>query len=142
MNRIEILQKLAAGEITTQEAERLLRGGSTPEPEPEPITAPPSEPEAVPHPAPEMAPHAESATPGVKPRWVNIHIDGGESKSRHTKINLRLPYGLINWGLKLGARFSEDQSVREALQTLQTEGAGTVLNIEADSGEKIMIVLE
>lgn len=151
MNRLEILQQLAAGTITPDEAERLLRGGSTPKPQPEPQPQPEVRAEAAPDPAPQPQPEPEKVSipvsngrKGEKPRWVNIAIDSGEPREgkRRAKVDVRLPYGILNFLLGMGSRFSDDQAVREAMQALRSEGVGTILNIEADSGEKIRIVLE
>jgi hypothetical protein len=135
MNRLEILQQLAAGAITPDEAERLLRGSSTSKPQPEPAPDPDPEPESATTPV-------SDAPKGGKPRWVNISVNASESNKHRAKVNLRIPYGVMSFLLNMGSRFSDDPTVREAIQALRSEGVGTVLSIEADSGEKVTIVLE
>jgi hypothetical protein len=82
-NRRQILEMLATGKITADEAERLI---SAVEKEPQP------------------GPDASGSTPGpkTKPKYIRVVVDDN-GKGTGTKANIRVPMQLLRSGVKLAA---------------------------------------
>jgi hypothetical protein len=83
-NRMQVLEMLAAGQITAQEAERLiaaLEGGSS---------------------AGAAAPGTESAQK-TRPKYLRVLVEAEELGNAHgpTKVNVRVPMQLLRAGVKL-----------------------------------------
>jgi len=83
--RMRILNMVAEGKITPDDAAKLLdalgSGGPTP-----------------------AAPRA----PGKRPRFLRVHITGGEKE----KVNVRVPIQLIRSGINLGAMLEGETAVK------------------------------
>jgi hypothetical protein len=82
-NRRQILEMLATGKITADEAERLI---SAVEKEPQ------------------LGPDASGSTPGpkTKPKYIRVVVDDN-GKGTGTKANIRVPMQLLRSGVKLAA---------------------------------------
>lgn len=129
--RRKVLEMLAEGKITAEDAERLL----------EKIEAGPS-----------SAPKAPLG-PGDKRKikWLLVHVDGNDGD----KINVRVPISLIRTGIKLGAILPKgaserirasgidlndlaklaDEELMEALADLQ-------VNVNSEDGDTVRIYCE
>jgi hypothetical protein len=82
-----ILDLLAKGKVTVDEAEQLMQA----------IGAPP------PHAAP-AAPPAPDAAERVQPRWVRINVHKAAREGKHDKdVNIRVPIAIVKSGMRLGA---------------------------------------
>ncbi len=128
MTRKEILEKLAAGEIDISRATEMLN------------TAQESvEPPAVSAPAP--AP-SESKSGH---RWLKIHVSNLETGKNRVRVNV--PLGLVNLGLKIGSRFTDevdDGVMHDVLDALKNkEITGTLVEVEdEDDNERVHIFIE
>jgi hypothetical protein len=93
----QVLEMLAAGKITTDEADRLLNALREPG-----RTAPPSE-------------KSESQP---KPRYLRVIVDANDEKDGPTKINIRVPLQLLRAGVRLASFMpvSAQAKVNVALQ--------------------------
>ena len=80
-DRRSILDMLASGKITAEEAERLL---------------------AALYAAPSTGSNAGSRTSG-QPRYLRVVVDSEEKEGNPTKVNIRVPLSLVRAGVKLGA---------------------------------------
>jgi hypothetical protein len=81
-NTRQVLEMLAAGKITTEEADRLIN--------------------ALRESAPTTAPTANSdAQP--KPRYLRVIVDANDEKDGPTKINIRVPLQLLRAGVRLAS---------------------------------------
>lgn len=129
--RKEILELLAAGEITADEAEEMLNAARTPS---EPVAPPPPPRRAV-EPAPVDPANGE-------PRWLHIHV--GDLATGKQRVRVNVPLGLVKFGIKLGSRFTDEldddimDSVMEALQ--MPDVRGTLVEVEdVDDNERVHI---
>jgi hypothetical protein len=86
--RRKILEMLAEGKITAEDAERLLEKIET-------------------GPSTEPKPPRKPGDPG-KLKWLLVHVDGKEGD----KVNVRVPISLIRTGIKLGAILPSGASER------------------------------
>lgn len=172
--RKEILDQLARGEIDVERAASLLndlRDSHSPAPAepaaPPPIPVPPSQavapgappqPAAPPIPAPPQAeipsaPPAPSPAAPVRPappprhgmRWLRIHVSALDSGRSRVRVNV--PLGLVQFGLRLGARFTDEidsTMVRELLDALREQSlTGTLVEVEdEEDNERVHIFID
>ena len=94
--RKQILEMLAAGKLTPDEAEKLLAhlpatGDS------EPPAQPPSSSAATSSADSQAQPR--SGTPPAKPRYLRVEVDSHDGD----RVNIRVPLELVRTGIKLGA---------------------------------------
>jgi len=99
--RQQILQMLAEGKITPQEADRLL------------LALEESAPVVVPSPERPEGPRAV-------PRYLRVVVDDTEDGGRATKVNIRVPLQLIRAGVKLATLLPE--SARGPVDRALSEG--------------------
>lgn len=141
--RKEILQLLSEGKIDVARATELLAEAReigqaddtvpTGPPEPEPVT--PLSPES---------PHAPAA--GKKEsRWLHIHVSDLESGKNRVRVHV--PLGLLNVGLQLGARFTDEVNadvIRDVREALRDESlTGTLVEVEdVDDNERVHIFID
>lgn len=145
-SRKEILEMLSQGQIDVERATELLAqapAGPAPEPPPVPEAAKPPQPPPVPSPAPPPAP-PRPAAPG-KPRW--LHIEVNELDSGRNRVRVNVPLGLMRFGIKIGARFTnelERDVVDEMLQALDGEEiGGTLVEVEdVEDNERVHIYVD
>jgi hypothetical protein len=81
LERRQVLEMLAAGQITADEAERLLA--------------------ALDGPAASAAPDLE--TPRRKPKYLRVCVDTDDSHGGPTKVNVRVPLQLLRAGVRLSS---------------------------------------
>ncbi len=92
--RRRILDLLAEGKISVDEAERLLAAASG--------TSSVQE-ESLPM-DPEVLPHTETERPKVKnPKWLRVLVTSNKEGREGKVVNIRIPLGLIKAGAKLGS---------------------------------------
>jgi len=93
----QVLEMLAAGKITTDEADRLLN--------------------ALREPA-RVAPAAEKAEQQPRPRYLRVIVDANDEKDGPTNINIRVPLQLLRAGVRLASLMpvSAQAKVNVALQ--------------------------
>ena len=139
--RKEILEMLSAGEIDVTRATELLNAvGATPAESATP--EPPSSP--VLPPVTSVRP-AEPVTGDVGRRWLHVHVS--DLASGQSRVRVNVPLGLINFGLKVGARFTnelDDEMVNDVMDVLQdNEFTGTLVEVEdmADN-ERVHIYID
>ncbi len=165
MNRIEVLQKLATGEITVDEAERLLKENAealsenpVEQPIEQPVKAEAEAETSVPHAEPQAEPakgydagrksksgsSASSTSSGGKPHWLKIRVGSMFSKQDYVKVNI--PLGLVNAGVLFGSRIMGDKHADAWNQFLDSVGrgeVGTILEVEDEhDGERVRIYVE
>jgi hypothetical protein len=119
--RMQILQMIQEGVITAEEGAKLLAAlsnaagrGTNPPPTPETPVAPPR-------------------------RWLRIRVT--DKETGRVRVNLTIPVGLLDWGLKMAEMGGANLSlVREAIH----HGAeGKVLEVdESESNERVEIFVE
>lgn len=84
------------------------------------------------------------AVGGGDTRWFRVRIT--DLATGKTKVNVNVPMGLVNVGLKMGARFAPnlDQEQMEALaEALKTGAMGKIVDvISEEDGEHVEIFVE
>lgn len=118
--RMRILKMVAEKQITAEEGARLL--------------------EALRNASSEGQARAEA----TKARWVRVRVtDRGTGKQ---KVNVNIPVGLVDVGLKMGARFAPDMAGMD-LQTIQAairDGLnGKIIDVDdEEDNERVEIYVE
>lgn len=121
--RMKILKMIEEGKISAEEGAKLLAA----------LT--------------ESRKSASGAQAGTGPgdaRWLRIRVT--DTSTGKAKVNVNLPIGLVNVGLKLGARFSPDvdEDQMEALaEALKSGLSGKIIDVtDEDDGEHVEIFVE
>lgn len=147
MNRIEILQRLAAGEITVDEATRLLQqAAEAPAQEMPAVEQPVAERPAEPAPPSEPAQpeRLEKRKAGGRARWLRIRVGKVGSEKDHVRINI--PLGLVNAGVRLGAHFGNQKWVEawdEMLESLERGETATLIEVDDErDGDRVRIYVD
>ncbi|MBN1967421.1 MAG: hypothetical protein JW910_22395 [Anaerolineae bacterium] len=130
--RKEILEMLSAGEIDVDRATDLLSALS------ESTEAPIRE-----APTPRPIPAAPKDKPGT--RWLHIHVSDLESGRSRVRVNV--PLGLVRFGLKVGARFTDEMDsgmMDDVMEALQGDAiSGTLVEVEdLDDNERVHIYVD
>jgi hypothetical protein len=119
--RMKILKMIEDGKITAEEGAKLLAALSESRRTPPPPTA-----------------------TGSAARWFRVRVT--DTATGRTKVNVNLPMGLVNVGLKMSARFAPelDQEQMGAIaEALKTGMTGKVLDvIDEDDSEHIEVFIE
>jgi hypothetical protein len=125
--RMRILQMIQEGKITAEEGAKLLEAlGKTKKPPVPPL------PPRPPHP------------PGRDVRLLRVRIT--DLKTGKTKVNVNIPMGLVNVGIRLGARFmptNADVDFDEIMTAIDEGTIGKVVDVEdVESGEHVEVWIE
>jgi hypothetical protein len=115
--RLHILQLIERGQVTADEGARLIDAlESSPTPR---------------------------VSANLPPRSLRVRVT--DLSTRRNKINVTIPVGLINVGLKLGARFAPQDStaVEDILRAVERGATGRVFEMQdLEEGEQIEIFVE
>jgi hypothetical protein len=119
--RMQILKMIEAGTISAEEGAKLLAAldeGSGKRERTEPL--------------------------GGKARWMRIRVT--DLRTGNAKVNVNLPMGLVNVGLKMGARFAPDMEnvdLDEIMASIKEGAQGKIVEVENDEGgERVEIYVE
>ncbi len=119
--RMKILKMIEDGKITAEEGAKLLAALADSRRTPPPAGA-----------------------TGSQARWFRVRVT--DTATGRTKVNVNLPMGLVNVGLKMSARFAPelDQEQMGAIaEALKTGAMGKVLDvIDEDDGEHVEVFIE
>ncbi|MBX3081763.1 MAG: hypothetical protein KF716_09025 [Anaerolineae bacterium] len=164
MNRSEILQKLAAGELSVDEATRLLAeeprkaaepdgGGGVDAP-----TPPPTDSAASQANSPEADAEAESASEEASaPRPAQpsrkrkngihwLHIEVTDSWRKRDRVRVNVPVGLVRAGLWMGSKFSHhipSDMWDKMMDAIENDEVGTLVEVDdLESGERVHIYVD
>ncbi|MCB9437441.1 MAG: hypothetical protein H6673_10675 [Anaerolineales bacterium] len=118
--RLRILNMLQEGKITAEEAHRLLSALS------------------------QATPKSSPSPSGRGPRQLRVRIT--DSINGRNKVNVSIPMGLVNIGLKMGARFipsDADIDIEELKQAVEQGRTGKIVEFEdLETGERVEVWLE
>ncbi len=126
--RTEILQLLADGKITADEAAELL--SPTPQAEAETPTPPPT-PEVV---------QETTTSNSKKPKWLHVQVN--DLATGKSKVKVNIPLRMVKFGLNMGKRFAPelDGMDWDDLSKVMTEDAGVLVDVQDDEdGEHVQI---
>jgi hypothetical protein len=139
--RKEILEMLSAGEIDVTRATEMLNAvGQSPTESTDPAS-----------PTPPAAASATSESPAVSTsgksgrRWLHVHVS--DLASGQSRVRVNVPLGLVNFGLKIGARFTDeltDGLVDDMMEILEDgELTGTLVEVEdVEDNERVHIYID
>lgn len=120
--RMQILRMIEQGKITAMEGAELLRALDQSE------RGKPKEP-------------LKGASP---PRWFRVRVT--DLKSGRNKVNVNVPMGLVNIGIKMGARFAPDMegvAYEKLKEAIASGKQGKVFDyVDNETGEQIEIFME
>jgi hypothetical protein len=121
--RLQILKMIEEGKISAAEGAELLRALDTK-----------SDKFATPEPM-----KGASA-----PRWFRVRVT--DTNSGRNKVNINIPMGLVNVGIKMGARFAPEidgQHLEDILTAVRSGQTGKVMDItDEEDGERVEIFVE
>lgn len=121
--RMRILNLLQEGKITAEEASRLLSALSQ---------------------SGKTGGSARPAPSGRVPRQLRVRIT--DLTNDRTKVNVTIPMGLVNMGLKMGARFipnGVDVDVEEIKDAIAAGQMGKLVDVEDhEDGERVEVWVE
>lgn len=120
--RLQILKMIEEGKITANEGAELLR-------------------------ALDQNRGGETAVPlkgASKPRWFRVRVT--DLHSGRNKVSVNIPMGLVNVGIKMGARFvpeTEGVEFQQIMAAIRSGQQGKVMDVlNEEEGERIEIFVE
>lgn len=121
--RLQILKMIEEGKISAKEGAELLRAleqKDTPRP-------------------------AEPLKGSSTARWFRVRVT--DSRTGRNRVNVNIPIGLVNVGLKMGARLIPPEALQSAdynqfLEMIRTGQQGKVFDTTNEDGERIEIFIE
>ncbi len=121
--RMQILKMIEAGTITAKEGAELLRAldkGKSQAQTPDPLKG------------------------SSNPRWFRVRVT--DLKNGRNKVNVNIPVGLVNVGLKMGARFApevEGVDFEEIMEAIRSGQQGKIMDVtDEEGGERVEIFVE
>lgn len=118
--RMKILKMIAEKQITAEEGAKLLEALRAADAEPQGRSEPP------------------------KARWLRIRVT--ERATNRTKLNVTIPIGLVDVGLKMGARFAPDMAGMDisAVEAALRDGIrGRIIEVDDEKDdERVEIFME
>jgi DNA-binding transcriptional ArsR family regulator len=135
--RTEILQLLADGKITADEAAEIL--SASPKVEIEEPTPAPKAPESVQTGTVEKS----AVSNGRKPKWLHVQVNDLESGK--SKVQVNIPLRMVKFGLGMGRRFAPelDGVDWDDLSRVVTEEEGVLVDVQdTEDGEHVRIFVD
>jgi SHOCT-like domain len=88
---------------------------------------------------------APSPSPSTQGRWFRVRVTDMNTGKR--KVNVNIPLGLVDVGLKMGAKFApaglEGVDMKQILAAIKAGGEGKVVDVEdEEEGERVEIFVE
>jgi hypothetical protein len=119
--RMEILKMVQAGQITAEDGAKLLEALQEKE---------------------EPRPHPEPVGRTKQPRRLRVRVS--DLETGRSKVNIDLPWNLINVGMHMGARFApEEIDLEEMMRAVQAGTEGKIVDVEdTEDGERVEIFVE
>jgi hypothetical protein len=118
--RMQILKMIENGTITADEGAKLLAALE------------------------EGAARTAPSTPGGQARWMRVRVT--DLNTGRAKVNVNLPMGLVNLGIKMGARFApemEDIDLDEIIHAIKDGAQGKIVEVEdEEDNERVQIYIE
>jgi hypothetical protein len=121
--RLKILKMVEEGKISAEDGAKLLAALAE-------SRRPPSPPPAT--------------GPGGEARWFRVRVT--DMATGKTKVNVNIPMGLVNVGIKMGARFApglEGEQMEAIAEALKSGATGKILEAtDEEDGERVEIFVE
>jgi hypothetical protein len=117
--RLKILKMIEEGKISAEDGARLLAALSKGE-------------------------RRREVAPGEEAKWMRVRVS--DIDSGKTTVNVNLPIGLVNVGLRMGARFVPDMEgyeIEEISEALRQGLTGKIVDIvDEEEGQRVEIYVE
>lgn len=121
--RLQILKMIEEGKISATEGAELLRALDTKGERGQPL---------------------EPMKGTSSPRWFRVRVT--DVQSGRNKVNVNIPMGLVNVGIKMGARFApeiEGARLDSIMDAVRSGQLGKIIDIvDAEDGERVEIFVE
>jgi len=122
--RMQILKMIEAKQITAEDGAKLL-GALGEKDRGEPKVASPS--------------------PATSGRWFRVRVT--DLRTGRRKVNVNIPLGLVDVGLKMGAKFApagvEGLDINQIMAAIKSGGEGKVVDVEdEEGGEHVEVFIE
>ena len=118
--RVQILRMVEAKKITPEEAARLLETLD------------------------QAAQQEEVREKGKAPQWFRVKVT--DARTGKAKVNVSIPVGLVNVGLRMGAKFAPDLDsnvIQQVVDAAKQGQRGKIIEVDdQDSGEHVEIYTE
>ncbi len=123
--RMKILKMVEEGKISAEEGAKLLAAlAESRKPPPPPSPA--------------------FTGPGGEARWFRVRVT--DLATGRAKVNVNIPMGLVNVGIKMGARFApglEPEQMEAMAEALKSGAMGKIIDVTDDEdGERVEIFVE
>ncbi len=123
--RMHILKMVENKQITAEDAARLLAALDDKDRKAESPVPPPS--------------------PSTQGRWFHVRVT--DLKTGKRKVNVNIPLGLVDVGLKMGAKFApagiEGLDMNQIMVAIKSGGEGKIVDVEdAEENEHVEIFVE
>lgn len=123
--RLQILKMIQEGKITAEEGAKLLQalsaGGKG-----------------------DKRPPTPPIMGASDPRWFRVRVT--DTRSGKNKVNVNIPMGLVNVGLRMGARFApniDSVNYDDLMTAIKSGQSGRVLDVtDEEAGERVEIFVE
>lgn len=117
--RLQILKMIEDRQISAEEGARLLS-------------------------ALDKADQGSRPAPGGVPRWFRVRVT--DLRTGKNKVNVNIPMGLVEVGIKMGARFAPEVAgldVAEITKAIREGTQGRIIDVEdEEDGERVEIFIE
>ena len=90
-------------------------------------------------------PPGPHASPGASGRWFRVQVT--DLRSGRRKVNVNIPLGLVDFGLKMGAKFApadfEGLDVDQIIAAIKAGGIGKIVDVEdEEDGKHVEVFVE
>jgi hypothetical protein len=123
--RLQILKMIQEGKINAEEGAKLLQALSAGSKS-------------------EKRASASASMGSSDPRWFRVRVT--DLRSGKNKVNVNIPMGLVNVGLRMGARFApnvEGVNYDEIMTAIKSGQSGKVMDVtDEETGERVEIFVE
>lgn len=117
--RMQILKMIEARQISAEEGAKLLA-------------------------ALDRVDQAGSAAPSQAPKWFRVRVT--DLRTGKNKVNVNIPMGLVNVGIKMGARFAPDVEgldIEQITRAIRDGVQGKIIDVEdEEDAERVEIFIE
>jgi hypothetical protein len=88
---------------------------------------------------------APQPSPSTSGKWFRVRVT--DMRTGRRKVNVNIPLGLVDVGLKMGAKFApaglEGLDMNQILTAIKTGGEGKVVDVEdEEDGEHVEVFIE
>jgi len=81
---------------------------------------------------------------GTEPRWFRVRVT--DMRTGKNKVNVNIPMGLVNVGMRMGAKFAPDISgvqMEELMKAVKEGASGKIVDVQdEEDGEHVEIYVE